>query len=85
MEEAVLLEDADDRARGVDADGGELAHEEEAEDVVEVGAGEDDCGDGGVAQTLRGVGVDFGVVEELLTEIGGGVDQEPGRVICRHG
>jgi len=63
VEEAVFFEDGDDRACCVDADGGELAQEEEAEDVVEVGTGEDDGGDRGVAQALGGVRVDFGVVD----------------------
>jgi len=85
LEEAVFLQDADDRAGGIDANRGELAHEEKAEDVVEIGAGQDDSGDRGIAQALCGVWVDFRIVKELIAKIGGGVDQEPRLSISRYG
>ena len=85
LEEAVFFEDADDRAGSVDANRGELAHQEKAEDVVEVCAGQDDSGDRGVAQALCRVWVDFRVIEELLAKVGGGVDQEPCLTISRYG
>jgi hypothetical protein len=53
--------------------------------VVEVGAGEDDSGDRGVAQALCGVWMNLGVVDELLAEVGGGVDQEPRVVVSGYG
>jgi hypothetical protein len=71
----VFGEDAAHGFGGVDAEGLELAQGEEAEDMVDVGVGEDDSGNGSVAG--RGAGMELGRGFDLLAEIRGCAEQIP--------
>ena len=53
MKEAIGFQDASDSSCSVDPHGGELAHQKETQNMVEIGAGKDDAIDGRIAQSLR--------------------------------
>ena len=55
LEEAIFLEDADDRPGGVDSNRSKLTHQEKTKNVIEIGAREYHPGYGSVAQVILGI------------------------------
>jgi len=82
VQHVVVHEPVADGARGVDDERLRLAQGEEPERVVELAAGQQDGDEGGIT---GGAGVEGRERGQLGADLGGGVQEEPGRAVGRDG
>ena len=73
---------ASTRAMRIDRERRALAHRQQAGDRIDLAIGQDHAGDRAVAQ-LPGLGMQLRRGDQLLAQVGGGVDQEPVRAVAR--